>query len=349
MNMPIRPRRLRGNPVLRRMVAETRISPDQLIQPAFIVSGKGVKEEISSMPGQFRFSVDRIGAEAKEIKKAGISAMLLFGIPESKDERASGAYANDGVVQRSISAIKEAVPEMYVITDVCLCEYMSHGHCGVVSRRCHPEGESLKDLPNKIKCRGSFASAQDDKIIDNDSTLELLAKSAVSHAEAGADMVAPSDMMDGRVAAVRSALDGEGFINTPIMSYAAKYASAFYGPFRDAAESAPQFGDRKTYQMDPPNVREALKEIKLDVAEGADIVMVKPALAYLDVIARARDAVDVPIAAYNVSGEYSMIKAAARNGWLDEIRIIIETLTAIKRAGADIIITYFAKDIAKTL
>jgi porphobilinogen synthase len=247
--------------------------------------------------------------------------MLLFGIPEKKDEHASGAYAKDGIVQQAIAEIKEAVPEMYVVTDICLCEYMSHGHCGIV---------------REYK-------------IDNDSTLELLAKTAVSHVRAGANMVAPSDMMDGRVAAIRETLDKEGFQNTPIMSYSAKYASSFYGPFREAAESAPQFGDRKTYQMDPPNVREAMKEIKLDIEEGADIVMVKPALAYLDVIAKARQITDLPIAAYNVSGEYSMIKAAAQNGWIDERRIVLETLTAIKRAGADIIITYFAKDFAKEL
>jgi porphobilinogen synthase len=317
----IRPRRLRSNPFLRKMVCETRVSPDQLIQPVFIIPGKDVKEPIRSMPGQSRFSVDRIGAEAKKIKSAGISSMLLFGIPEKKDEHASGAYAKDGIVQQAIAEIKEAVPEMYVVTDICLCEYMSHGHCGIV---------------REYK-------------IDNDSTLELLAKTAVSHVRAGANMVAPSDMMDGRVAAIRETLDKEGFQNTPIMSYSAKYASSFYGPFREAAESAPQFGDRKTYQMDPPNVREAMKEIKLDIEEGADIVMVKPALAYLDVIAKARQITDLPIAAYNVSGEYSMIKAAAQNGWIDERRIVLETLTAIKRAGADIIITYFAKDFAKEL
>ncbi|PIR16669.1 MAG: porphobilinogen synthase [Deltaproteobacteria bacterium CG_4_10_14_0_2_um_filter_43_8] len=315
--MKIRPRRLRGSAVLRKMVAETSISPDQLVQPAFIIHGKGIREEITSMPGQFRFSVDTIGNEAKEIKKAGIPSMLLFGIPEKKDEKASGAYAKDGIVQMSIAAIKEAVPEMYVITDVCLCEYMSHGHCGIT------KGHT----------------------VDNDPSLEMLAKTAASHAHAGADMVAPSDMMDGRVAAIRTMLDKEGFENTPIMSYAAKYASAFYGPFRDAAESAPKLGDRKTYQMDPPNVREAMKEIALDIEEGADIVMVKPALAYLDVIAKARERFDVPIAAYNVSGEYSIIKAAAKNGWIDEKRAIMEMLISIKRAGADIIITYFAKEI----
>lgn len=333
MNLNIRPRRLRSNPILRKMVCETRVSPDQLIQPVFIIPGKKIKEPLSSMPGQFRFSVDNIGEEAREIKKAGINSMLLFGIPEKKDEKASGAYAKDGIVQRAITEIKEAVPEMYVITDVCLCEYMSHGHCGIV----------------RSSDRAIVLSQKKTYIIDNDPTLELLAKTALSHANAGADMVAPSDMMDGRVAAIRQALDKEGHENTPIMSYSAKYASAFYGPFREAAESAPQFGDRKTYQMDPPNVREAMKEIHLDVAEGADIVMVKPALAYLDVIARARSEVNIPIAAYNVSGEYSMIKAAAQNGWIDEKRIVLETLTAIRRAGADIIITYFAKDFAKEL
>ena len=331
---------------MRRLVAETRIHPDQFIQPVFIVPGRGVKEAITSMPGQFRFSVDRIGDEALEIKKAGISSMLLFGIPEHKDEKASGAYAKDGVVQRAVAEIKEAVPEMFVITDVCLCEYMSHGHCGIVIPHCHPERpKGVKDPHDVAEHRRSFANAQDDMIIDNDSTLELLVKSAVSYVHAGADMVAPSDMMDGRVAAIRGALDKEGFQDTPIMSYSAKYASAFYGPFRDAAESAPQFGDRKTYQMDPPNVREALKEIKLDIEEGADIVMVKPALPYLDVIAKAHERFNVPIAAYNVSGEYSMLKAAAQNGWIDEKRAMLEMLTSIARAGADVIITYFAKEL----
>ncbi len=330
--MSIRPRRLRSNAVLRRMVAETRVSADQLIQPAFIVPGSGVKEEIKSMPGQCRFSVDTIGAEAREITKAGVPAMILFGVPEKKDEKASGAYAKDGIVQRAIAAIKEAVPEMYVIGDVCLCEYMSHGHCGIVD----------VDRSTGLQVHKSYT-------IKNDETLELLAKTAVSQVKAGADMVAPSDMMDGRVRAIRTALDGEGFVNTPIMSYAAKYASSFYGPFRDAAEGAPKFGDRRTYQMDPPNVREAIKEVKLDVEEGADIIMVKPALAYLDVIARVRDEIDLPIAAYNVSGEYSMIKASAAKGWIDETRGTIEVLTSIRRAGADIIITYFAKDIAKAL
>lgn len=322
---------------MRNMVCETKISLDQLIQPIFIVHGSGVKEPIASMPGQYRFSVDMIGAEAREIKKAGISSMLLFGIPEKKDERASGAYAKDGIVQRAIVEIKEAVPSMYVITDVCLCEYMSHGHCGIVVSR-----------------QSSVAERTDDRrpttaVIDNDSTLELLARTAVSHAQAGANMVAPSDMMDGRVAVIRTALDKENFINTPIMSYSAKYASAFYGPFRDAAESAPAFGDRKTYQMDPANVREAIKEVELDINEGADIVMIKPALSYLDVISKVRDKFNVPVAAYNVSGEYSMIKAAVKNGWIDEKRVVLETLVAIKRAGADIIITYFAKDVANVM
>jgi porphobilinogen synthase len=341
------------------MVAETRVSLDQLIQPVFIMPGNGVKEEIVSMPGQYRFSVDKIGIEAKEIWNSGIHAMLLFGIPEKKDEKASDAYAKDGIVQRAISAIKEAAPDMYMITDVCLCEYMSHGHCGVVCNSSSLRGRSPKQSPAKDKgdClayrkAGFVTNAPRNDInavIDNDSTLELLARSAVSQAKAGADMVAPSDMMDGRVAAIREALDNEGFIDTPIMSYAAKYASCFYGPFRDAAKGAPKFGDRKTYQMDPPNVREAIKEVKLDIAEGADIVMVKPALAYLDVIARVREATDVPVAAYSVSGEYSMIKAAAKNGWIDEKRAILETLTSIKRAGADIIITYFAKEAADIL
>ncbi|MDO8688377.1 MAG: porphobilinogen synthase, partial [Dehalococcoidales bacterium] len=303
---------------LRALVRETRVDIGDLVYPLFVVEGKGVKQEIASMPGAFRFSVDLLPAEVEEIAKLGIPAVLLFGIPENKDEVGSGAYQRQGIVQQAIRVIKRAVPELLVVTDVCLCEYTSHGHCGVVV----------------------------DGSVDNDQTLVLLARTAMSHAEAGADIIAPSDMMDGRVKAIREKLDEEKFQHIPILSYAAKYTSAFYGPFREAAESAPQFGDRRTYQMDPPNVREALREVEQDIAEGADIIMVKPALAYLDVIRRVRDTFDYPLAAYNVSGEYAMVKAAAQRGWLDERRTIEEILTAIKRAGADIIITYHAKEVS---
>ena len=315
----LRARRLRGSEGLRRMVRETRVTVDDLVYPLFVAPGTGLKREIASMPGNFHWSVDRLPAEMEEIARLGIPAVLLFGLPESKDAVGSEAYAESGVVQRAVRAIKTAAPELLVITDVCLCEYTSHGHCGVV--------------------RGGR--------VLNDPTLELLARTAVSHAAAGADIVAPSDMMDGRVGAIRAALDAEGFVETPILSYAAKYASAFYGPFREAADSAPQFGDRRAYQMDPANRREALKEVLLDLQEGADMVMVKPALSYLDVIADVRAATQVPIAAYNVSGEYAMVKAAAERGWLDETRTVDEILTSIKRAGADIILTYHAKEFAR--
>jgi len=303
------------------MVSETRISPDDFIYPLFVTFGKGIKKEVSSMPGCFQQSADEIVKSAKEVYSLGIPSVLLFGIPEHKDEVGSGAYDDYGVVQDAIRAIKDAVPELYVITDVCLCEYTSHGHCGIV--------------------KGGH--------VQNDLTLEVLSREAVSHARAGADMVAPSDMMDGRVEAIRLALDDEGFDELPVMSYAAKYASAFYGPFREAAESAPQFGDRRSYQMDPANRREALKEAALDIDEGADIIMVKPALAYLDIISDVKNTFDVPVAAYNVSGEYSLVKAAGKLGWIDEERIMMEILTSIKRAGADLILTYFAKDAAKLL
>ena len=303
------------------MVRETSLSPDDLIYPLFVTFGKNVRKEIKSMPGCFQESVDMVVRHAREVHSLGIPAILLFGIPEHKDAIGSGAYDPHGVVQKAIRAIKNKVPDLYVITDVCMCEYTSHGHCGVIEN-----GE-----------------------VKNDPTLELLAKEAVSHAKAGADMVAPSDMMDGRVGAIRAALDREGFIETPIMSYAAKYASAFYGPFREAAESTPQFGDRRSYQMDPSNRREALKEVALDVEEGADIVMVKPAMTYLDIISDVRESFDLPVAAYNVSGEYSVIKAAAKLGWIDEKRAMMEVLTSIKRAGADLILTYFAKEAAKVL
>ncbi len=316
-----RPRRIRKNEIIRRMVRETSLSPDDFIYPLFVTYGKNVRKEIKSMPGCFQESVDRIVKHAKEVHSLGIPSVLLFGIPEHKDEIGSSAYDPHGVVQKAIRAIKDKIPGLYVITDVCMCEYTSHGHCGII----------------------------EDGDVKNDPTLELLAKEAVSHAKAGADMVAPSDMMDGRVGAIRAALDEEGFSEVPIMSYAAKYASAFYGPFREAAESTPQFGDRRSYQMDPANRREALKEVALDIEEGADIIMVKPAMTYLDVISDVKDAFDVPVAAYNVSGEYSLIKAASKLGWIDESRAMMEVLTSIKRAGADLILTYFAKDAAKIL
>jgi len=314
-------RRLRRTEALRELTRETRLSAQDFVYPLFVRHGSGVREEIASMPGQYHLSVDQLTAEAEELRSLGIPAVLLFGLPAAKDEMGSEAYADDGIVQRAVRALMAAAPELAVITDVCLCEYTSHGHCGVVV-----DGE-----------------------VDNDRTLELLARTALSHARAGADMVAPSDMMDGRVATIRRALDESGFVHLPVMAYAAKYASAFYGPFRVAADSTPEFGDRRGYQMDPPNVREALREIEADIAEGADIVMVKPALAYLDVLARARRRFDLPLAAYNVSGEYAMVKAADRLGWLDGRRAALEVLTAIKRAGADIIITYHAKEAAAWL
>ena len=322
MSFPIqRPRRLRRNANLRRMVRETRLSVDDLIMPLFVVPGRGVENPVASMPGVAQLSVDRVVEECKTIRDLGIPGVILFGIPEEKDPLGSGAYRADGIVQRAVRAIKEHVPGLLVITDVCLCEYTDHGHCGVVR-----EGD-----------------------VDNDATLDLLVEESLSHVRAGADVVAPSDMMDGRVGAIRGALDAEGFSQTPIMAYSAKYASGFYGPFREAAESTPQFGDRRSYQMDCANTDEALREVALDVEEGADIVMVKPALPYLDVIRRVKERFDVPLAAYSVSGEYAMLKAAARNGWLDERRVVHEALTGIRRAGADVILTYFAKDVARAL
>ena len=321
MDMIKRPRRLRGGETIRKMVRETRMDKSSLIYPMFVQEGTGREDEIPSMPGQFRYTLDRLPYELERLAKAGVGSVMLFGIPDHKDEIASQAYAQDGIVQRALQVGKEKFPELYYITDVCLCEYTSHGHCGML---CGHE-------------------------VENDSTLDLLAKTALSHVQAGADMVAPSDMMDGRVAAIRQALDDKGFINTSIMSYAVKYASGYYGPFRDAADSAPQFGDRRAYQMDPANSREAMKEVELDLAEGADIIMVKPALAYLDVVRQVRDSINRPVAVYNVSGEYAMVKAAAANGWIDEKRIVLETLTSMKRAGADIIITYHAIDAAKWL
>ena len=317
----MRLRRLRRSETLRALIRETEVEIGDLIYPLFVVEGNKMKQEISSMPGLYRLSSDLLPGEVDEIARLGIPAIILFGIPQKKDEVGSSAYHKKGVVQQAIRAIKKATPELLVITDVCLCEYTSHGHCGVVV----------------------------DGYVDNDKTLELLARTALSHTEAGADMVAPSDMMDGRVKAIRQALDGNGFQDIPILAYAAKYASAFYGPFREAAESAPQFGDRRSYQMDPPNWREALREVEQDIAEGADIVMVKPALPYLDVIRKVRDTFNHPLAAYSVSGEYAMVKAAAQQGWLDERGIVLEMLTAIKRAGADIIISYYAKEAARWL
>lgn len=316
-----RPRRLRLNQNIRDMVRETSLDVKDFIYPYFVVPGENIKQEIQAMPGVFHFSIDKLVEDAKEAYSLGIPAILLFGIPSHKDEVGSEAYAHDGIVQRAVCAIKDAIPSMIVITDVCLCEYTSHGHCGIVE-----EG-----------------------YVDNDKSLEVIAETALSHVRAGADMVAPSDMMDGRVGYIRQLLDREGYVNISIMAYSAKYASGFYGPFREAAQSAPQFGDRKTYQMDPANSDEALREIELDIKEGADIVMVKPALAYLDIIRRAKDNFKVPIATYNVSGEYAMIKAAALKGWLEEKVVVLESLTSMKRAGADMIITYFAKDAAKWL
>jgi porphobilinogen synthase len=316
-----RPRRLREKPLLRKMVRETALTVDDLVYPLFIVHGRGVREPIASMPGQSRLSIDELLKEAKDVAGMGIPAVLLFGVPEEKDPRGSEAYADDGIVQQAVHAVKDTVPDLLVITDVCLCQYTSHGHCGIV------EGG----------------------VVRNDPTLELIARTAVSHAEAGADMVAPSDMMDGRVGAIREALDEATYAETPIMAYSAKYASSFYGPFREAAESTPQFGDRRSYQMDPANGTEAMREIALDIDEGADIVMVKPALPYLDIISRAKAEFGMPLAAYSVSGEYAMIRAAGRLGWLDEERAMMEVLTAIRRAGADIVITYFARDVARWL
>jgi len=316
-----RPRRLRKNENFRRMIRETKLSVDNFVYPLFAIFGKDLKRPISSMPGNFQMSADHLVKEVQKAKDLGIPAVLLFGIPDEKDEVASGAFMKNGVVQQAVKRIKDKVPDIIVITDVCLCEYTSHGHCGMIEK-----GE-----------------------VDNDASLEVIAETALSHAKAGADMVAPSAMMDGQVGAIRDALDEAGFDNLPIMAYSAKYASCFYGPFREAAESAPQFGDRKAYQMDPANGDEAIREISLDVEEGADIIMVKPALPYLDIIRRAREEFDLPIAAYNVSGEFAMIKAAAKLGWMDGERAMMEALTSIRRAGADIIITYFAIEAAKFL
>lgn len=323
MQFPVsRPRRLRRTETLRAMVRENTLAPTDFIYPLFVEFGENIRREVPSMPGVFNMSLDQLPAEIDELKALGIPAVILFGIPESKDEAGTGGYAEDGIVQQAIRAIKAHDPEFYVITDVCMCEYTSHGHCGILD---------------------------DNGCVLNDVTLELLAQTAVSHVEAGADMVAPSDMMDGRVSAIRAALDAEGYTDVPIMAYSAKYASAYYGPFRDAADSTPAFGDRRAYQMDAANSDEAMREVAMDIDEGADIVMVKPALAYMDIIRRVKDEFAYPTAAYNVSGEYAMVKAAAANGWIDEKRVVLETLLGFKRAGADLILTYHAKDAARWL
>ena len=316
-----RPRRLRQNDAFRRMIRETRLSVDNLILPLFAINGKGIKNPIDSMPGHYQLSIENLVKTSRKAYKLGIPAVMLFGIPDKKDPLATSAYAKNGIVQKSTRALKDKIPGLAVITDVCLCQYTDHGHCGVV----------------------------DGQIIDNDASLDLLARTALSHAQAGADMVAPSDMMDGRVAEIRNILDENGSSNIPIMSYAAKYCSAFYGPFRHAADSAPKFGDRRTYQMDPANALEAIREVTMDIEEGADIIMVKPALPYLDIVCRIREEIDLPLAAYNVSGEYAMIKAADKMGWIDGKKVMMEVLTAIKRAGADMILTYFAIEAAEEL
>lgn len=314
-------RRLRSTPALRRLVRENHLQVDDLLLPVFVTHGNQIKKAISSMPGIFNYSIDILLNELDQVVKLGIPGIILFGIPESKDATGSQAYAKDGIIQRAISSIKDLYPQLLVVTDVCLCEYTDHGHCGLIK----------------------------DSHVLNDATLEFLGKCAVSHARSGADMVAPSDMMDGRVGVIRKTLDDAGYQDIPIMAYSAKYASSFYGPFREAADSAPQFGDRKSYQMDPPNIREALKEVELDIKEGADIVMIKPAMAYMDIIRKVKDSFNLPVAAYNVSGEYSMVKAAAAQGWIDEKSIVMEYLTSLKRAGADIILTYHAIDVARWL
>ncbi len=320
INLVKRPRRIRNIKAVRELVKETHLNVNDLIYPLFVVNGYNVKEEISSMPGVYHFSLDILKGEIEEIKDLGIKSILLFGLPEHKDECGSSAYDDSNIVQKAIKVVKEIAPDMCVITDVCLCQYTSHGHCGLIN--------------------------ENGKVL-NDESVELLAKTALSHIKAGADMVAPSDMMDGRIKGIRELLDKEGYYDSPIMSYSAKFSSAFYGPFREAADSAPAFGDRKSYQMDYCNSSEAMREIELDIEEGADIIMVKPALAYLDILRRAKDKFNLPVAAYNVSGEYSMVKAAAKMGWIDEKQVVLEILTGIKRAGADIIITYFAKEVAE--
>jgi porphobilinogen synthase len=348
------------------MVAETRLTPDAFVYPMFVCPGEGVRKEVRSMPGVFNLSVDEAVTEAQDVHSLGVPSVILFGLPDKKDEVGTGAWADNGIVQQATRAIKRAVPGLVLMGDVCLCEYMSHGHCGIVKTAPQSLGAAARDAMNKVRtvavrsreekeeAMEEFASIVADRALSeyeivNDASLELLARTSVSLAKAGIDIIAPSDMMDGRVAAIRSALDEAGFINTPILSYAAKFASGFYGPFREAADSAPQFGDRRSYQMDGANVREAMREIEADIEEGADMIMVKPAMPYLDVIAAARERFDLPLAAYQVSGEYAMIEAAARNGWIERERVMMESLLSIRRAGASIILTYFAKDAAKLL
>ncbi len=367
MAFPVtRLRRLRRTAQLRDMVRETRLTPDSLVYPMFVCPGEGVRKEVRSMPGVFNLSVDEAVKEAQEAHSVGVPAVILFGLPEEKDEVATGAWADDGIVQRAARALKRAVPDLVLLGDVCLCEYMSHGHCGIVKAAPQSLGAAARDAMNSARVVAVKGKKEKEKAIaqlaavatraleanyeiDNDASLELLARTAVSLTRAGIDMIAPSDMMDGRVGAIRKALDGAGFSNTPILSYAAKFASGFYGPFREAADSAPQFGDRRSYQMDGANVREAMREIELDIEEGADMIMVKPAMPYLDVIAAARARFDVPLAAYQVSGEYAMIEAAAGNHWIERDRVMMESLVSIRRAGASIILTYYAKQAAKAL
>jgi porphobilinogen synthase len=335
MRFPIyRPRRLRQNPKLRALIRETELSASDLVMPLFVREGTRLRNPINSMPGQFQLSVDELVKEAARTAKLGVPAVILFGIPDKKDDKASGAYAPNGIIPKAVRAVKKELPELIVIADVCLCEYMSHGHCGVVRKSSKSGGAGVPAC---------------EYMIDNDASLSLLAKSALAYAEAGADIIAPSDMMDGRVAAIRAALDETGFSNTPIMSYAAKFASSYYGPFREAAESPPQFGDRRTYQMDYANADEALREVALDIEEGADIVMIKPALGYQDLIWRVKEKFHYPVDCYNVSGEYAMVKAAAQNGWLDEKQVVLEMLTGLRRSGADIILTYWAHQAAQWL
>jgi porphobilinogen synthase len=364
MAFPVtRLRRLRQSESLRSMVRETRLTPEAFVYPLFVCPGEGVRKPIGSMPGVFNLSVDEAVKESREAHALGVSAVILFGLPEKKDEVATGAWSDDGIVQQAARAIKREVSDLVIMGDVCLCEYMSHGHCGIVSKAPTtkssgaaavqvasdaPHHEKMKAI-EAVAAKVVLAAAQPSFEIMNDATLELLAKTSVSLARAGVDVIAPSDMMDGRVGAIRKALDQAGLINTPILSYAAKFASGFYGPFREAADSAPQFGDRRSYQMDGANIREAMREIELDIEEGADMIMVKPAMPYLDVIAAARERFDVPLAAYQVSGEYAMIEAAARNGWIDRERIMMESLLSIRRAGASMILTYYAKEAAKLL
>jgi porphobilinogen synthase len=367
MAFPVtRLRRLRRTAELRNMVVETRLTPDAFVYPMFVCPGEGVRKEVRSMPGVFNLSVDEAVKEAREVHSLGVPSVILFGLPDKKDEVATGAWAENGIVQQATRAIKRTVPGLVLMGDVCLCEYMSHGHCGIVKAAPQSLGAAARDAMNKVRtvavrsreeeegAMEEFSSIVADRALSeyeivNDASLELLARTSVSLAKAGIDIIAPSDMMDGRVAAIRSALDEAGFINTPILSYAAKFASGFYGPFREAADSAPQFGDRRSYQMDGANVREAMREIEADIEEGADMIMVKPAMPYLDVIAAARERFDLPLAAYQVSGEYAMIEAAARNGWIERERVMMESLLSIRRAGASIILTYFAKDAARAL